>query len=246
MLIIDELKRELYNGDGPYLSARLKYVDFGYPHTNIKTELIESVLRNLQPSFWLEIGSMLGGSAIRTAETIKRMSLQTEIVCIDPFCGDVNMWAWEKALTAQGHWRFLGIEDCRPTIYERFLANILRSGHTDIVLPLATTATVGIRLLRRLVAEGRLSALPEIVYLDSAHEPDETLLELSLAWELLPPGGVLMGDDWDWDAVRNDVRKFASHILANQQTLHELAAAHPDASIESNILLYRGQWLMAK
>jgi len=244
--VIDELKRELYNGDGPYLSARLKYVDLGYPHTNIRPELIESVLRTLHPGFWLEIGSMLGGSAIRTAETIKRMSLPTEVVCIDPFCGDVNMWAWEKGLAAQGQWRFLRVEDCRPTIYERFLANILRSGHSDIILPLTMTSTVGIKLLRRLVAEQRLSALPEVVYLDSAHEPDETLLELLLAWDLLPPGGVLMGDDWDWDTVRNDVRKFGNHIRANEATLRGLAAQHADASIENNVLLYRGQWLLAK
>ena len=156
------------------------------------------------------------------------------------------MWAWEKDLAAQDRWRFLRIEDCRPTIYERFLANVLRSGHNDIILPLPVTGTVGIKLLRRLVAEGRLSALPEVVYLDSAHEPDETLLELYLAWDLLPPGGVVMGDDWDWEAVRNDVRKFAGLISSNNQTLQSLAAAHADASIENNVLLYRGQWLMAK
>ena len=248
MPVIDELRRELYNGGVPYLSAQLKYVDFGYPHTNIRRELIESILRTLRPSFWLEIGSMLGGSAILTAETIKRMSLPTQIICIDPFCGDVNMWAWEKQLTAQNHWRFLHVEDCFPTIYERFLANILRTGHTDIVLPLPMTATVGVKLLRRLLAEGRLSALPEIVYLDSAHEPGETLLELMLSWELLPPGGILMGDDWDWESVRNDVCRFAGQIGtgSNNRILNELAAAHPDASIEGNILLYRGQWLVAK
>ena len=246
MPVIDELKRELYSGNAPYLSAQLKYVDFGYPHTNIRIELVESVLRTLRPSFWLEIGSMVGGSAILTAQTIKRMSMPTEIVCIDPFCGDVNMWAWEKGLTAQNHWRFLRLEDCRPTIYQRFLANVVQSGHTDIILPLTMTSTVGIKLLRRLLAEGRLSARPDVVYLDSAHEPDETLLELLLAWDLLAPGGILMGDDWDWDTVRNDVRKFSNHIQANQRIWHELAAAHPDASIENNILLYRGQWLVAK
>ena len=51
---------------------------------------------------------MLGGSAIRMAETLKNNNKSTEIICIDPFTGDVNMWDWEKnGGTGNGGWRFL-------------------------------------------------------------------------------------------------------------------------------------------
>ena len=246
MAVIDELRLELCNGDNPFLCAQLKYMDFGYPHTNIVPELIDSTLRIIHPAFWLEIGSMLGGSAIKTAEAVKRASMPTQIVCIDPFCGDVNMWAWERPLTARSAWRFLRVEDCRPTIYERFLANILCRGHHDIILPIMTTSSVGLKLLPRLCQEQRLTVLPQVIYLDAAHEVNETFLEIRSSWALLPSGGALLGDDWDWPAVRGDVLKFAAQITPNQALLDQFAAAHPDATREGNVFLYRGQWLLAK
>ena len=49
---------------------------------------------------------------------------------------------------------------------------------------------------------------PDIIFLDSAHRKDETFLELEAYFALLPVGGVLIGDDWDWVGVREDVIKF--------------------------------------
>lgn len=43
--------------------------------------------------------------------------------------------------------------------------------------------------------------LPQVLYLDSAHIAGEVLLELELAWQLLPKGGILVGDDWFLDEV---------------------------------------------
>ena len=246
MTIIDELRRELYNGENPFLSAQFKYMDFGYTHTNIAPELIDSTLQIIRPAFWLEIGSMLGGSAIRTAEAVKRATMSTQIVCIDPFCGDVNMWAWERLLIANNAWRFLRVQDCRPTIYERFLANILSRGHHDIILPIMTTSSVGLKLLSRLLKEQRVSGLPQVIYLDAAHEIDETFLEIRSSWAVLPQGGALLGDDWDWPAVRGDVLKFAEQIMPNQAILDQFSAAHPDATRDGNVFLYRGQWLLVK
>jgi Methyltransferase domain len=244
--IIYELRLELYSGDNPFLCAQMKYMDSGYTHTNIAPELIDSTLLIIRPAFWLEIGSMLGGSAIRTAEAVNRASIPMQIVCIDPFCGDVNMWAWERPLAAGNAWRFLRVEDCRPTIYERFLANVLFQGHHDIILPIMTTSSVGLKLLSRLMQEQRLSVLPEVIYLDAAHEVDETFLEVRSSWALLPAGGVLLGDDWDWPAVRGDVLKFAEQITPNLALLDRFGAAHPDATRDGNVFLFRGQWLLAK
>ena len=60
-----------------------------------------------------------------------------------------------------------------------------------------------------------MSCLPEVIYLDAAHEIDETFLELKCAWEVLPSKGVLFGDDWNWDAVKHDVKLFAI-VFASQ------------------------------
>lgn len=244
--IVEQLRTELYGGDSPLAHANSKYVDAGYPHTNLRPELIESVLDIVRPRFWLELGSMLGGSAIRTAEVIKAQMAPTEIVCIDPFTGDVNMWASEQPKKQAGEWQFLRLERGRPTIYERFLANVTAAGHDDIILPIAATSIVGVRLLRRLADEQRLAALPDVIYLDSAHEADETFLELRTCWDLLQPGGVLIGDDWDREAVRNDVLRFGKTIRVNIEARHRLTERHPQLVQHETVLLERGQWVLMK
>ena len=89
------------------------------------------------------------------------------------------------------------------------------------------------KLLSRLLDEKRIARAPDDD-LDSAHEPDETFLELASAWRLLPRGGVLLGDDWRWEAVRNDVLKFARDITQNASLVGRLRDRHPQAVMEGN------------
>jgi hypothetical protein len=110
-------------------------------------------------------------------------------------------------------WNHLGVtRDGRPTVYYQFLANIIAENLTKIVLPVSMTSIHGARFLQT------FQFRPELIYLDSAHEQGETLIELALYWNLLRPGGVLFGDDWDWISVRCDVKKFI-HLKKIQMDL---------------------------
>jgi tetratricopeptide (TPR) repeat protein len=242
--IVAQLCKELYGGDSPLAHADRQNVDTGYNPMNLRPELIESVIDVVRPRFWLELGSILGGSAIRTAAVIKAQMAPTEIVCIDPFTGDVNMWALEQAKKQAGEWQFLRLERGKPTLYERFLANVAASDHAEIILPIAATPIVGIRLLRRLTNEQRLAALPDVIYLNTAHEPDETLLELQNCWDMLQPGGVLMGSAWD--AVRNDVLRFVETVRISAEARQRLSERHKRFVEQEGVLLDRGQWVLMK
>lgn len=241
-----QLIEQLWIGGDPFSFADLGFVDRGYPSTNIQHDLVEAILSDLRPQFWLELGTMLGGSAIVTARSVKDLGLDTTICCIDPFCGDVNMWAWERELHEKGEWRYLKLEEGRPTIYDRFLANVQAEGQDDVIVPIICTALVGLRLLRLLAEQGRISQLPEVIYLDSAHEPDETLLELQNAWSTLPPGGVLFGDDWLWPSVRGDVRRFGQAIEADTGRMVAFLRRFDESQLDGNVFLYRGQWVLFK
>jgi hypothetical protein len=249
-MIIQQLLNTLYFDNSPYLSCEEKYIDNGYPHTNILYDLLQILFTNIEPTFIVECGSMLGGSAIRMAETLKNNNTSTEIICIDPFTGDVNMWDWEKnGGTGNGGWRFLRLENGIPTIYKRFLANCKYNGFENKILPINATTSVGIKLLQRLFIQNRISLLPNYIYLDSAHEKDETFIELSLCWNCLINNGILFGDDWNWDAVREDVIKFSNTIkdttdYENLNKIHNLV--NGSQIINTNILLYNGQWVLFK
>ena len=244
-MIIQELLENLYSNNSPYLSCEEKYVDNGYPHTNILYDLLQILFINIEPNYIVECGSMLGGSAIRMAETLKNINKTTEIICIDPFTGDVNMWDWERS----GGWRFLALENGIPTIYKRFLANCKYSGFENKILPINATTSVGIKLLQRLITQNRINELPNYIYLDSAHEKDETFIELSLCWNCLINNSILFGDDWKWEAVREDVIKFSNTIKdkTDYENLRKINKLINDSQIiNDNILLYTGQWVLFK
>jgi len=194
----DDLLGAIFDNDDPVRHANLSLVDRAYPHTNLSPKLVKALLdaheqvHGSAVDFWLECGSMLGGSIIRTAGASSHLPNIT-LVAMDPFVGDVNMWDWEKKLRAEKHRRnghgflFLDIRHGQPTIWDRFLANTAAAGLAGQLVPLRLTATVGLRLLLRLHAKRRLSRLPQVIYLDSAHEQGETLHELGAAWAALPP-----------------------------------------------------------
>ena len=100
-------------------------------------------------------------------------------------------------------------KDGRSTSYFQFMLNVQsqieakQMGPRHIV-PLAVTSVVGARYLKA------LGATPDIIYLDSAHESDETFIELALYYHTLAPGGVVFGDDFSWESVQGDVKRFAA------------------------------------
>ena len=244
-MIINELLNNLYSNISPYLSCDKKYIDNLYPHTNILYDLLQILFTNIEPTYIVECGSMLGNSAIRMAETLRNNDKSAEIICIDPFTGDVNMWDWER----NDGWKFLRLENGIPTIYKRFLANCKYSGFENKILPINATTSVGIKLLQRLFNQNRITSLPNYIYLDSAHEKDETFFELHLCWNCLINNGILFGDDWDWIDVREDVIKFSNTIndTSNYENLNKIHKLINNSQIiNNNILLYNNQWILFK
>ena len=113
----------------------------------------------------------------------------------------------------------MGKEDGNPDLYHHFIRRIITAGLDDTVIPLRVSSVVAARMLKVLGYD------IDFVYLDSAHEAGETFLEMNLYYDLLRPGGVLLGDDFSWfPAVSYDVRKFLEfkglkgRLLEDRQT----------------------------
>lgn len=113
----------------------------------------------------------------------------------------------------------MGKQDGNPDLYHHFIRRIVAADLADTVIPLRVSSVVAARMLNVLQYE------IDFVYLDSAHEAGETFLEMNLFYDLLRPGGVLLGDDYGcFPAVQYDVQKFLefkqlkAHLLADKQT----------------------------
>ena len=118
------------------------------------------------------------------------------LLCIDTWSGDVAM------TLGQIYPVEMGKRNGMPTLYHQWLLNVIQSNLTGQVLPLMAPSLMGARVLDYL----RISI--DVLYLDSAHEQRETFMELTAYWPLIKPGGVLLGDDFNWRAVSHDVQLF--------------------------------------
>lgn len=160
-----------------------------------------------QPRFIVEVGTFFGMSAIRWAQELDRRNLtEVPILCVDPFTGDLNMWLNKEKPV----WKMLDVQHARPLLFEQFMSNVnwmVSSGQVSAthIIPFQATAVVAARWLH---LQG---FRPDVVFLDSAHEVDETYLELALFHRLLADGGVIFGDDYQWPSVRRDVDSYVAY-----------------------------------
>merc|ERR1711862_814544 len=99
------------------------------------------------------------------------------------------------------------------------------------------------------------------VYLDSSHTYEETLIETELAWAVLAPGGVMLGDDWHWPERGSEDFRDATMLRWKETTVQKAlirwAIAREqelDDSLEGNLvrvlhglfLTFTFRWLVRK
>ena len=251
----EQLIATLFNDLDPFSGlAHDAQPDWTYPHTNFRTDFFEYIwTKYVKPNhgelkFYVEVGSFKAGSITRLAELLKTKYANwnmTSIVCVDPFSGDVNMWAWNNQKVAGHDFLATGL-DGRPRIFDTFMANVLDKGHQDMIVPIVASGLVGMKLLIRLKAENRIQESPGMIYLDSAHEVDETFMELSTAWNLVEECGAILGDDWGWAAVAADVSRFVQEKNLTQLPLYEMDNMAFSQPISGLILGPNGQWFFMK
>lgn len=163
--------------------------------------LIESLLPKNEGSinFIVEAGSFVGSSANMWAKLARKHN--ATVLCIDTWEGDVNMWTLPNFVDP------MSIKYGRSHLYDNFIQNIIDGGVTDVVLPLAASSIVGAKVLYA------QKIMVDVVYIDTAHEQGETLGEMFVYWELLRPGGVMLGDDYNYfPAVKHDVDIFVKYM----------------------------------
>ncbi len=93
-----------------------------------------------------------------------------------------------------------------PLLYEQFLSNVVRCGAHDRIVPLALTSTSAGLLLRRVGVSAGL------IHIDASHEYEDVLRDARTFWDVLTPGGFMIGDDYnqDWPDVIKAADQFAA------------------------------------
>ncbi len=152
----------------------------------------------IKPGLIVEVGTWLGGSAIHMGQMLRAAGLNDGcIICVDTWLGSS-----EHFLDASQH-ASLKLIDGRATYYDDFMRNVVRHGLHDIIVPFSITSIAAAEVLRE------CSFTPDLIYLDGDHTARGFRADLELYWEILRPGGCLIGDDFDWEQVQWNVINFA-------------------------------------
>ena len=186
----------IYLGYGSALPLDLK----GWNSTH-KT-FVDLITKN-RPSIVFDIGVWKGGSTIFMANLLKENGIAGAVVAIDTFLGSPEHWD-----RTSPDWHRITRRAGRPLLYEQFLTNVLRVGMHDLVVPLPQTSDNAAVILSRL----RIRA--GLIHIDAAHEYDAVMRDIRTYWELLEPGGYLLGDDYEerWTDVVRAANEFADSV----------------------------------
>jgi predicted O-methyltransferase YrrM len=162
---------------------------------------LEEIIRGLRPSVVIDVGAWKGASTIYLADLMKRNGIVGTVIAVDTFLGSVEHWDKNSGFAGLIPHRF-GM----PLLYEQFLSNVVRCGAQDRIVPLAMTSAGAGALLRRLGIQAGL------IYIDASHDYEDVLRDARMYWELLAPGGFLVGDDYnqDWPDVIRAANQFAA------------------------------------
>ena len=148
----------------------------------------------------IEVGTWKGGSAIEMARALDAAGSDAKVVCVDTWLGALEFWGDLDDLERHGA---LELKHGYTSVYYRFLANVCHAGHSGRVVPFPqTSATAALWFAQRGVRAG-------MIYIDGSHEEGDVYADLVAYWDLVAAGGVLFGDDWNWDGVRMAVQRFA-------------------------------------
>jgi SAM-dependent methyltransferase len=163
----------------------------------------EEIIRKTRPDLVIDVGVWKGASTILLADLLRQHGINGAVIGIDTFLGSVEHWDRSSGFAGLIQHRF-----GRPLLYEQFLSNVVLAGAHDRIVPLAQTTTIAGVLLARIGVQAGL------IHIDASHEYEDVLRDARLYWQILAPGGFLIGDDYnrDWPGVIKAADQFAAEM----------------------------------
>jgi hypothetical protein len=159
------------------------------------------------PELIIEVGSWKGASAIHMAKLAKAHKPGCRIICIDTWTASgAKLWLPpppELQIPPDAPPMYL-LRNGFPDVYWRFLSNVVLTGNQDCILPLPVTSSCAAEIL------SHYGIMADMVYIDCGHQEEDVARDIRAYWNMLRPGGYMMGDDYidAWPGVVKAVMKF--------------------------------------
>jgi predicted O-methyltransferase YrrM len=200
MSIRRELVDKLFGGADPFAAvAKDRGHDPALPPGWGSTHpYFERFIDDVKPRLIVEVGTWLGGSAINMAKILRDRGLTDScVLCVDTWLG-----AAEHYLSPEGR-ATMKLVHGRPTFYVDFMAHVVEHGLEGMILPFSIASVAAADALRQ------IGVKPDLVYLDGDHSARGFRADLDEFFDIVRPGGIIIGDDFDWEAVQAQTINFA-------------------------------------
>jgi predicted O-methyltransferase YrrM len=164
---------------------------------------LRRLVAELKPGTIIDVGVWKGRSVAFLCNAMRELGLDGAVVAVDTFLGSPEHWNRERP---DRIFESLRMRHGFPGLYWQFLSNMAHLGLQDRVVPLPQTSENAAVILKR------HGVRPELVHIDAAHEYEPVLGDARRFWDLLAPGGVLIGDDHPWPGVAKAAQEFAAEV----------------------------------
>ena len=204
------------------LHEQSPYADFDLSETPLDLRgwdalhpIFTEIINRLQPREIIEVGTWKGGRAVFMANLAKDAGIPVTLLCVDTWLGSSEHWY--DAASKQA----LNLKHGFPMLYPQFLANVIHSGYQDTIFPFPIASAGALTYLKH------RSVCVDLIYLDASYEYGRVMADIQGYWDLLRPGGILMGNSFVnfCPGVMQAVKAF-SEEHAIQVTLIPSGGAH--------------------
>ncbi|MCA8954026.1 MAG: class I SAM-dependent methyltransferase [Planctomycetes bacterium] len=160
-------------------------------------ELVAAV----RPELTIEVGTWKGQSAVTLGTAIQALGPGRALVCVDTWLGALE---FRRDFADAERYAALDLRHGYPQVYYQFLANVVKRGLEDVIVPFPQTSLIAARWFLQQGIQA------ELIYVDGSHEENDVYFDLVYYWQICRPGGVVFGDDLDWAGVQTAVTRFAA------------------------------------
>ena len=166
----------------------------------------EAVVRRVKPRLVVEVGVWKGQSCLHLASAMKAQLGGGAVIAVDTWLGALEFWTQSWSDGRRDATRDLHFKHGWPTVYYHFLSNVVRANLSDFIIPFPAPST----LAHSFLVEKRITY--DLVHVDAAHEYSTAAQDFALWWQLLRPGGCMLGDDFTgfWRGVVRAACEFAA------------------------------------
>ena len=145
---------------------------------------------------------------------LKEKKKNAIVICIDTWMGGLD--GWKDAINEQKLYK-INKKNGYPTFYYNFLANVCYAGMQDYIIPLAFPSTIASKILNEVFAS--LNVKADMIYIDGSHMAEDVYLDCCNYYPLVKPNGLLFGDDYQADDVKQGIKMFIDKDITKTKRL---------------------------